>query len=141
MSCLLLCLKSQLEKDVISAGPKKELCPISLPLIHQWFKHRQRTKTNKAMLSTSPSLVFDTKFTILLLKNKYIFCANRNITRITTVEVLNWVSKIYASTDSKHIFHKKGIENWLPIGFNLELITTLCWTTNGKSLEVLYTNP
>ena len=37
--------------------------------------------------------------------------------------------------------HKSGIENWLPTGFNLTLITTtLCSTTNGESLKVLYTH-
>ena len=31
------------------------------------------------------------------------------------------ISKFYAPTDSEHRFNKMGIENWLPIGFNLEL--------------------
>ena len=45
-------------------------------------------------------------------------------------------------TDSKHKFHKTEIKNWLPIGFNLALITTtLCSITNGESLKVLYTHP
>ena len=50
--------------------------------------------------------------------------------------------KLYKPTDFEHKFHKTGIENWLPIGFNLSPITTtLCSTTNVESLEVLYTHP
>ena len=37
------------------------------PLIHRRFKHRQRTKINKTMLSAS--LVFNAKFTISVLKS------------------------------------------------------------------------
>ena len=35
VSCLLLQLKSWLEKDAISAGPKKAFCPAPPPLIQQ----------------------------------------------------------------------------------------------------------
>ena len=46
------------------------------------------------------------------------------------------------STYPEHKFHKTGIENWLPIGFNIALITTtLCSTTNGEGVKVLYTHP
>ena len=46
------------------------------------------------------------------------------------------------STYSEHKYHKTEIENWLPIGFNIALITTtLCSTTNGEGVKVLYTHP
>ena len=84
------------------------------PLIHRRFKHHQRTKINKTMLS-----------------------ASSDWTRIASVGVLNWVSTVYATTDSEHKFQKTRIENWLPIGFILALITTtLCSIINGKSLDV-----
>ena len=60
VSYLLLRLKSQLEKDAISVGPKKDF----LPSPHHWqLKHHQRTNINKTMLSTSPSSTFHTNFT------------------------------------------------------------------------------
>ena len=41
--------------------------------------------------------------------------------------------------DSEPKFHKMGIENWLPMGFNLTLITTtLCSNTNGESHTPLH---
>ena len=44
--------------------------------------------------------------------------------------------------DSQNIMLHWFWTNWLPIGFNLALITTtLCSTTNGESLKVLYTHP
>ena len=43
-------------------------------------------------------------------------------------------------TDSEHKFHKTGIENWLPIGFNLEIIIIII-TTVGERLKVLYSHP
>ena len=142
VSCLLLLLKSQLENDGISAGLKGDFCPTPPPLFHRRFKHHQRTKINKAMLSTSRSSVFAAKFTISVLKSKYILHPNGNWTRTASVGALNWVSKFYAPTDSEHKFHKTETENWLPIGFSLELIiTTLCSTTNGENLKILYTHP
>ena len=48
----------------------KTFCPTPPSLIHRRFKHRQRAKINKTMLSASPSSVFHTKFTILVLKSK-----------------------------------------------------------------------
>ena len=53
------------------------------------------------------------------------------------------ISKFYAPTDSEQKFHKTGIENWLPIGFERKLAVatnTLCSTANGKGLKVLYTH-
>ena len=49
-------------------------------------------------------------------------------------------SQYYMSfTDSEHKFHKIGIKNWLPIGFNLAMITTaLSSTSNLESLKILY---
>ena len=142
MSCLLLRLKSWLEKDTISAGPKYDFCPTPTRLIHQRFKHCQRTNINKAMPSASPSSIFDTNFTISVLKSKCVSHPNGNWTRTASVRVLDWVWKFYAPTDSELKFHKTGIENWLPIGFNLALIsTTLSLTTNGESFKVLYTHP
>ena len=29
------------------------------------------------------------------------------------------ISYFYALTDSEHKFHKTGVENWLPVGFEL----------------------
>ena len=44
-------------------------------------------------------------------------------------------------TDCERKFQKTEIENSLSIGFNLALkTTTLCLTTNGESVKVLYTN-
>ena len=105
------------------------------PLIHQRFKHLQRTKINKTMLSVSSVLYAE--LTISVLKSTYVFHPKGNWTRIASVGILNWVSTVYATTDSKHKFQKTWIENLLPIGFNLTLITTtLCSTTNGKCLTV-----
>ena len=105
--------------------------------LHRRFKHRQRTKINKIMLSASPSSIFHTKFTISVLKSKQIFHPNSNRTRIASIGILNWVSNFYVRTDSENKFHKMGIRNWLPIGFNLEVITTTqCSTTNGESSQV-----
>ena len=53
-SCLLLRLKSRLEKVAISAALNKTFCPTPPTLIHRRFKHRQKTKINKTMLSSSP---------------------------------------------------------------------------------------
>ena len=114
----------------------KTFAPTPPPLIHQRFKHRQRTKINRAMLSASPSLVSDTTS---VLKGKYVFHLNGNWTRTASVGGLNWVSTFYVPTDSEHKFHKTRIENWLPIGFNLALMTTTLFsTTNEESLEVLH---
>ena len=49
ISCLLRRLKSQQEKDGISAGPKYDFMP--QPTIHRLLKQCQRTKINKAMVS------------------------------------------------------------------------------------------
>ena len=120
----------------------KTSCPTPQLIISQRFKHRQRTKINKTMLSVSPSSVFHTKFTISLLKSKQVFHHNGNWTRTASVGILNWVLTFYAPTYSEHKFHKTEIQNWLPIEFNLALITTTLWSaTNEESLKVLYTHP
>ena len=109
-------------------------------LIHQRFKHSQRTKINKTMLSASSG--FHAKFTISVSKSTQVFHPNGNWTQTTSVGVLNWASIVYATFDSEHKFQKMGIENWLPTGFNLTLIATpLCLNTIEKSLKVLYTYP
>ena len=36
-------------------------------------------------------------------------------------ESLTSISKVYVPTNYEHRFHKVRSENWLPIGFNLEL--------------------
>ena len=111
-----------------------------LPLSLGRFKLRQRTKINKPVLSASS--VFQAKFTISVLKSREVFHPNSNWTWTASVRVHDWVSTVYATNDSEHKFQKMRIENWLPIGFNLVLITTkVCATTNGKSLKVLYTHP
>ena len=134
--------KIVLKKIRFQLALNKPFCPTSPPLINRSFKHRQRTKINKTMLSASPTSVFHTKFTISVLKSTWDFHPNGNWTWSVSVWVFNWVSIVYATTDSEHKFHKTGIENWLPIEFNLTLITTtLCSTTNGESLKVLYTHP
>ena len=70
------CISIKFDLNVRKTGWKKIRFQLALnktysltppPLIHQRFKHRQRTKINKTMLSTSS--VFDTKFTILVLKS------------------------------------------------------------------------
>ena len=55
------CEKDLLEKDTISLILNKTFCPTPLPLIHWRFKHLQRTKTNKTMLSTFPLISFPHK--------------------------------------------------------------------------------
>ena len=88
----------------------KTLCPTPQHLTHRQLKHRQSTKTNKTMLSASPSWVFHTKFIISQLKRKKVF--HRNGTRTASVGVLqNWDLKILCPTDSEHKFNKKGFEN------------------------------
>ena len=55
------------------------------------------------------------------------------------VGVLNWVSTPpgYASTGYEHKFHKTEIQNWLPIGLNLALITAILCSTKLRMLIFL----
>ena len=48
----------------------KTFCPILPPLTQRRFKHHQRKKIDKTMLSASPASVFHTKFTTSVLKSK-----------------------------------------------------------------------
>ena len=70
-------IKIKFDLNVKKLGWKKIRFQLALnktvttpPCIHQRFKHHQRTKINKTMLSASPSLVFHTKLTISVLKSK-----------------------------------------------------------------------
>ena len=135
-SCLLLRLKSRLGKVAISAALNKAFCPTPPTLIHRRFKHRQKTKINKTMLSSSPSSFFHTKFTTSVLKSKQLFHPTKTELGPPVSESSTGL-KILCPTDSEHRFHNKGIENCFPIGFNLALInTTLCSTTNGEILKL-----
>ena len=119
----------------------KTFCTIQPPLIHRRFKHRQRTKTKQCFLP--PLHRFPTQ------SSQYQYWKASKYSILTVVELRPSVSEsstgsqtFYTPTDSEHKFHKTGIENWLPIGFNLAFITTTLWsTTNGKNLKVLYTHP
>ena len=103
-------------------------CPTP-PLIHRRFKYRQKTKINK-ILFAPPSSIFHTKFAVF----------HPNSDRQCRSPQLGL--KILYLTDSEHKFLKRGIENWLPIGFNLALTTTILLSiTNGESIKVLYTHP
>ena len=94
----------------------KTFCPTQHPSI-----------TDNSGTVASLSLIFHKKFTVSVLKNKQVFHPNSKGTRSASVRVFNWVSKFYAPTEYEHKFHKTGIEVWLPIGFNLAVITTaLC---------------
>ena len=125
MSCLLLWLWKKMQFQL---PLNKTFCTTPPPLIHHQFKHHQK-KINRTMLSASPSSVFDTKFTISVLKSKQVFHLNSNWTRTASVWVLNWVSiLLFSGSLYAHWFwtqfHKREIKNWLPTGFNLTLITT-----------------
>ena len=72
------CISIKFDLNVRKTGWKKIRFQLALnktysltppPLIHRRFKHRQRTKINKTMLSFSLSSVFHTKFTISVLKS------------------------------------------------------------------------
>ena len=98
----------------------------------QWlFKHHQRTTINKTVLSAYHSFVFDSKFTVSVLKSKYIFHPNGNWTRATSVGNLNWVSLFYASPSQWF---------WMQLSYLTLITTTLCLTTNGESLKVSFTH-
>ena len=98
------------------------------PLIHRPLKHHQRTRINKTMLSAPPP---PHRFSTQSLQYQYWKVNTYSI--LTVTELVPSVSE--SSTGSQtfeHRFHKRGIENWLPVGFNLPLITTtLCSTTNA----------
>ena len=66
--CVMLIASSKIMSEKImrfQLALTKTFCPTPPPLIHRRFKHRQRTKINKTMLSASL-----TKFTISVLKSK-----------------------------------------------------------------------
>ena len=124
----------------------KTFCPKPQLLTHQQLKCHQRTKNNKTMLSASPSLVFQTKFTIPKLKSKWVFQPNGTELRPPVSECSTRISKFCAPPDSEHKFDKMEIENQLTMGFNLgsrwlgtcSHATTLCSITIRQSLKVLY---
>ena len=89
VSCLLLGVKFRQEKDAPTTHPRT----IKAPDRKSKTKEQKLTKT---MLSASHLWVFDTEFTISVLKSKYGFHHNSNRTRTARVGVLNWVSKFYA---------------------------------------------
>ena len=108
------------------------------PLIHQRFKHHQRTKINKIF---STSSVLYAKFTITVLKSTQVFHSNSNWTWTTSVGALNWVWAVYATTDCEHKFQKMGRENWLPIGSNLTLTTARLFNHKWEVSEgLMYTS-
>ena len=126
----------------------KTFCNNPQPLTHRQAEQRQRTKINKTMLSaphrfSTQSLQYQNWNT-----NKY-FILTVNELGLPVLESSAKISKFYAPADSEHKFNKTEIENWLPIGYNLgsswletrSHTATLCSSTNGKSLQVLYTHP
>ena len=130
----------------------KTFCTNPQPLTHRQVKQRQRTKLIKQSF-LHPS------FSPHRFSTQSLQCQNWNANKysILTVNELGppvlessaRISKFYAPTDSEHKFNKTEIENWLPIGYNLgsswlgtrSHTATLCSSTNGKSLQVLYTHP
>ena len=119
----------------------KTFSPTPPPLIHRQLKHHQKTKTNKAILSASPSSVFHKVHNIGIEKQVSIPSYwQLNLDCHFRSPLLDL--KVLCLTDSEHKFHKTGIKNWLPIGFNLAFVaTTLCLTTNRESLKFLYAHP
>ena len=122
----------------------KTSCPTPPPLICRRLKHRQRIKNYKTMLSASPPHRFSKQI------SQYQYWKTSKYSILMVIEFGSPESSNGSQNfipnsppppiDSEHKFHKTGIENWLPIGFNLTLITTtLCSTTNRESLELLYT--
>ena len=70
-SCLLLRLKSWLEKDMILAGRKSDFLPHTFySSSNNQYSTAKEQKLTKTMLSASPSLVFHTNFIISELKSK-----------------------------------------------------------------------
>ena len=123
----------------------KTSCPTPPPLICRRLKHRQRIKNYKT-LSVSPPHRFSKQI------SQYQYWKASKYSILMVIELGSPASESSNGsqnfipnsppplTDSEHKFHETGIENWLPIGFNLTLITTtLCSTTNGESLQLLYT--
>ena len=104
------CEKDWLEKDTISVSTKYDFLSHSTNPQPPKIQHCQRTKISKTVLSVSS--VFHAKFTISVLKNTKVFHPNGNWTQTASVGVLNWVPKVYATTDSEQKFQKTGIENW-----------------------------
>ena len=101
----------------------KTCCPNPQPLPQQQVKQHQGTKIKKTMLSVPPSPPDRFSTQSLQYQNW-----NPNNYSILTVNELGpsvlessaGISKFYALTDSEHKFNKTQIENWLPIGCNLE---------------------
>ena len=116
----------------------KTLCFTPPPLIHRWFKYCQGSNINKTMLSASPSFVFYTKFTISVLKSKYVFHPNGNGTRTTSVRLGLKILCLLPPTNSE----KNKQISWKG---NQKLATqrvqscTHNHNTYGESLKVLYT--
>ena len=94
----------------------KTYCSIPPPLI-DWRLKRSQTKIDIIILSASPSLVFDTEFTMPKLKSIKHSTLTVTENLLLVLESFNKISKLYASTDSEHKFDRGGIENLLPIGF------------------------
>ena len=110
----------------------KTFCPTRPTLIHWRFKHRKKKKKKSNAFCLS-LIGFPHKVHISVLKaSKYSI--------LMGIELKPLVSE--SLIDSQNIMLHWFWTNWLPIGFNLALITTtLCSTTNGESLKVLYTHP
>ena len=83
-------------------------------ITHRRLKHRQGTKINKTMLSSSPSSVFHTKFTISELKsNKYSILTVSELGPPVS-ESSTRISKLYIPTDLEHKFNKWGSKTAYP---------------------------
>ena len=95
----------------------KTFCPTPPPLIHRRLKHCKKQKLTKQCFA------FPHRFSTQSLQyqnwkaNKYSF--------LKVIELRPPVSKSSAGsqnfmlpTDFDHKYHKTGIKNWLPIGFN-----------------------
>ena len=82
--CVILIVSAKIpvgKKMSFQLALHKTFCNTPPPITHWLIKYCQRTKTNKTMLSAFPPLVFCTKFTISILKSKYVFHPNDNWTQ------------------------------------------------------------
>ena len=116
----------------------KTLCPILPPFTDKEQKLKKCLVLFPCLFSTQSLRNRNWK------ANKYSILTETEIEPPVS-EFLNRILKFYAPTDSEHKFHKTGIANWLPIGFNLgsswlgtrSHTFTLCLTTNQLMRRVL----
>ena len=114
-----LLLPKHKKKDVIQLTLNMTCCLTPRPLTHKQPKHPERTRINKIRLVAFPNWFFTQTLQYQNLKsNKYYILIKLGP---SVSEFSTNISYFYAPTDSEQKFHKTGVKNWLPIGFELGL--------------------